>query len=135
MRWTKWEIEYLEKHSTDGAEKIARKLGRSVRSVQVQACRYGISLQKRYFCPNCGSYSFTPLLAKTGWCRCCSLRNSRDSAAIINRKVHKDLEEERRREQEAERQRQSIYSDTEKTRRKLRRFRELRKQNENKRGA
>lgn len=130
MRWTKWEIEYLEKHSFDGAEKIARKLGRSVKSVRIQASKYGVSLKQRFYCPNCGSYSFTPLSVKTGWCKCCSLRHSRDTAALINRKAHQELDEERRREQEAERQRQALYSDTEKTRRRIRRLREFRDKKE-----
>ena len=60
MKWTTREIKYLEEHANDGAEEIAEALGRTIISVQVQACRYGISLAPRCRCPKCGAVTRKP---------------------------------------------------------------------------
>lgn len=114
----------MEVHRADGAEKIARKLGRSVHSVETQASKYGISLRKRYHCPKCGFHSFVPLSASTGWCRSCTLRASREKAESVNRELRKELAEEQRRIEEAEQKRQKIYADSDRKRKKLWRYRE-----------
>lgn len=134
-RWKQHEVAYLFDHATDGAEAIAEALGRTVRSVEVQASRYGVSLRPRWLCPRCGRSVFTPLSMRTGWCKACSINESKDSAAIANRKARFELREERSRIRKAEQERQALYSDTNKRRTKLRRFREVREVNEKQEGA
>jgi len=121
-RWTTREVSYLAAHATEGAEAIAAHLGRSVKSVKCCAARYGISLQVRYFCPRCSRYVLAPLSPKSGWCRTCSIRESHDNAAQKNNEVRKELEAEQRRIADAERERQAIYSDTDRVKGKLKRL-------------
>lgn len=141
-RWKRWEIDYLHSHANDGADAIAKKLGRSKRAVEVQASNYRISLRKSWHCPRCSREVFKPLSTRTGWCASCTLNESRDSAAIRNREVR---EEARRQEEEIERlrhERQALYTDTYKTKKKaakksgeLRRLRESPEVNEKSKGA
>lgn len=127
-RWKTFEYEYLAGHAEDGAEAIARRIGRSRSAVSNMASRLGISLRKYWKCPNCGCEVPTPLSPRTGWCRACSLRDSRDRAAIHNREARLRLQAEERKVKQLERERQNLYSDTNK---KLSRFRELRETEEN----
>ncbi len=124
LRWRPWEIEYLHAHAHEGAKRISDRLNRSPHSVEVQASRYGLTLRKRWFCPQCGKQVYSPLSPVTGWCRECSIRESKDKAAIKNREVNKELREEERRIQEAKRARQAIYADTARKKEKLRKLRE-----------
>lgn len=71
-RWTSSEISYLHDHASDGAEEIARHLGRSVQSVQWQASQYGVSLRRSWICPRCGLKTFKALSPRTGWCSACT---------------------------------------------------------------
>lgn len=125
-RWTTSEVNYLAAHATEGAEAIASRLGRSIKSVKSMASNYGISLQVRYYCPRCCRYVLTPLSPHSGWCRTCSIEESHDNAAQKNCDVRRELEAERIRIREAERRRQKVYSDTDKRKNELKR---LRKQN------
>ena len=111
-KWTTKEIRYLEDHAMEGARSIGEALGRSEKSVICCASRYGISLKQRWFCPRCARYSFTPLSAHYGWCRTCCVEESHDKAALRNRELRKELEDEKRRLLEATRRRQAIYSDS-----------------------
>lgn len=104
--WTSKEIAYLEEHACDGAEAIAEELGRSVSSVEVQASRYGLSLRRRWMCPKCGAQTFSPLSKRTGWCRNCTKEKRAEELAEQVR----DMEEEVRREDKANRERQRLYS-------------------------
>ena len=45
MTWTSSEVRYLEEHAGDGAVAIAEALGKTVRAVEVQASKYGLSLR------------------------------------------------------------------------------------------
>ena len=81
MNWTTDEIRYLEEHQGEGAMAIAEALGRTVISVQVQACRYGISLVPRWRCPKCGAVTRKPLSSITGWCANCTKEARRDRIA------------------------------------------------------
>lgn len=134
-RWKPWELEYLKNHATDGAEAIAAKLGRTKRAVEVMASKERISLFKAWHCPRCGRMTYYPLTEWTGWCRCCSIQESRDKAAISNRRVRFEIEQEKKSIKEAERERQALYSDTNKKKRKLRRLRESREGKEKSKGA
>lgn len=133
-RWRDHEEAYLRDHAGDGAQAIADALGRTVPSVQVHASRMGVSLYRRWHCPKCGHYTYTPLSKWSGWCRKCSIDESADTAALKNKQIRIEVAEERRRIKEAEQRRQAIYSDTDRQKRELRRLREMRKRNENTRG-
>ncbi len=104
--WTTGEIRYLEEHAGDGAEAVAEALGRTVKSVQVQAQRYGLSLRKAWLCPKCGSKTHKPLSAKTGWCVSCTREARNESLA---REVD-ELRKEAMREKKVNRERQRLYS-------------------------
>lgn len=115
MRWTTREIRYLEDHAEDGAKAIAEALGRSVRSVESQARRFGLSLRRAWRCPKCGMSVHTPLSPKTGWCVACTreLRNERIAEEV------RELQEEVRREEMVNRERQRLYSAKHRARKKL----------------
>lgn len=106
MTWTSSEVRYLEEHAGDGAEAIAKALGKSVKAVKNQAMRYGLSLRKRWLCPKCGRETFKPLSNRTGWCVSCT-REQR--ASEIAEQV-RAMEEEVRREDKANKERQRLYS-------------------------
>lgn len=106
MTWTSSEVRYLEEHAGDGAEAIAKALGKSVKAVKNQAMRYGLSLRKRCLCPKCGRETFKPLSNRTGWCVSCT-REQR--ASEIAEQV-RAMEEEVRREDKANKERQRLYS-------------------------
>lgn len=125
MRWKAWEIDYLYEHAGDGAEAIANYLNRSKRAVECQATRYGISLRKSWLCPRCGQTTYFPLTSWSGWCRKCSVAESKDKAAIKNRQIERELQDERRKIRDAERERQALYEDTRRKKKKLRNFREV----------
>ena len=133
-RWRELEESYLREHAGDGAQAIADALGRTVSSVKTHASRMGISLYKRWYCPNCGRYTYRPLSKWSGWCRRCSVEASADTAAMKNRRIRKEVEEEREAIRKAERRRQMIYSDTDRQKRELRRLREARNRNATLRG-
>lgn len=106
MTWTSSEVRYLEDHAGEGAEAIAKALGKTVYAVESQAKRYGLSLRKRWLCPKCGQLTFKPLSNRTGWCVSCT-REQR--AAVIAEQV-RALEEEVRREDRVNKERQRLYS-------------------------
>lgn len=119
MRWTSREIRYLEEHANDGAEEIARNLGRSRHSVEVQASRFGISIRKQWLCPKCGHTVFRPLSSVTGWCASCTKALRRKTLADEVRR----LEEEVRRERDEDRARQALYSRKHRAKEKLKKTR------------
>ena len=129
-RWSQREEDYLSNHAGDGAATIAEALGRTVWSVRCKASEMGVSLVVRYHCPRCGRYTYRPLTKWTGWCRSCSIEESTDTAAMKNREIRREIAEEEVRIREAERRRQAIYSDTEREKKKLRKFREVRQPND-----
>lgn len=129
-RWTRREEAYLSDHAGDGSRAVAEALGRSTASVKVHASRLGISLRLSTICPRCGHVTHSPLVKWSGWCRKCSVDESADRAALKNRRVRAEIEEERRRILDAERRRQAIYSDTDRKKNELRRLREMRNRNE-----
>lgn len=133
-RWRPHEEAYLQEHAGDGAQAIAESLGRTVKSVQVHASRMGVSLYRRWHCPNCGRYTYKPLSRWSGWCRRCSIEASADTAAMKNKRIRQEVAEEKEAIRKEERRRQMIYSDTDRQKRELRRLRETRKRNENKGG-
>lgn len=106
MRWTSREIAFLEEHAHEGAEAIARSLGRSVTSVQRQASNYGISLKRRWHCPSCGRWIAKPPSRRTGWCSACTKARQREKLEEEAR----ELERQVMREKEENRKRQAIYS-------------------------
>lgn len=106
MEWTTEEIACLEEHACEGADAVARALGRSVSSVKAQASRFGISLARRWTCPKCGSTTRRPLSASTGWCAACMREAARDRVAD---EVH-EMEREAMREEAARRETQALYS-------------------------
>ena len=122
MNWTTAEIRYLEEHANEGAEAIASHLGRSRRSVETQAQRYGISLRKLWMCPKCGRRSSRPLSSRTGWCPVCTKAQRRERMAEEVR----ELEEEARREEEEDRARQCLYSRKNRARKKIEKVRKRR---------
>ncbi len=105
-RWTSREIAYLEEHAHEGADAIADALSRSVTSVQWQASSYGISLKRRWRCPNCGSWSTKPPNGKTGWCSICTKARRRERLEEEAREIERQV----MREKEENRKRQAIYS-------------------------
>lgn len=123
-RWKPDEVRYLSEHASDGAVSIAEKLGRSVISVQVKASRMGLSLCRRWLCPRCGRYTYSPLVNRSGWCIKCSIDESADTAAMKNKRIRMEIAEERRRIEEAKKRRQAIYTDSYKRKQELRRLRE-----------
>lgn len=127
--WTEHEEAYLYEHAGDGAKPVADALGRTVSSVRTHASRMGVSLHRRWHCPNCGRTTYKPLSAWSGWCRRCSVEASADAAAIKNRRIRLEVAEEEARIRDEERRRQMIYSDTDRQRKKLRRLREGRNEN------
>lgn len=133
-RWKAHEETYLQEHAGDGAQAIAEALGRSVGSVQVHASRMGVSLFKRWHCPNCGKYTYKPLTKWSGWCRKCSIEASADTAAMKNRRIRQEIDEEMAAIRKEERRRQMLYSDTDRQKKELRKLHELRKRNENTEG-
>ena len=133
-RWKAHEETYLQEHAGDGAQAIAEALGRSVGSVQVHASRMGVSLFKRWHCPNCGKHNFKPLTKWSGWCRKCSIEASADTAAMKNRRIRQEIDEEMAAIRKEERRRQMLYSDTDRQKKELRRLRGARKRNENPKG-
>lgn len=130
-RWKDWELEYLNAHAGDGAQAIANRLGRTKRAVEVMASKERISLCKSWICPRCGRKVYTPLTNWSGWCRRCSIQETRDRAAEANRRVRAEIKEERRLEKIAAKERQAIYQDTSRKRLELRRLRESRERKEN----
>jgi len=93
--WNSREIGYVSAHAGDGAAELARELGRSKRSVQELAWRFGISLRRTLpLCPSCGRYPVHPD-NRFGWCRPCTLRHH---AAAHRRKLAELEAAERRRE-------------------------------------
>lgn len=133
-RWRQWEVTYLHDHAGYGAQSIADRLGRTVQAVERQASRYGVSLRRRWYCPKCSREVYSPLSEWSGWCRRCSIAESKDRASVNNRRVRAELQEERRKVRQAERERQALYSDTHKKRKELRRLRESRQVDVNKEG-
>ena len=133
-RWRKAEETYLTEHAGDGAEAIAAVLRRSVYSVQCKASEMGVSLVVRYRCHRCGRDTYKPLSKSTGWCRKCSIDYSADTAALKNRRIRKEIAEEKERIKEAERRRQAIYTDTDRKKKELRRLREERQANDKTKG-
>ena len=113
----------MEVHAHNGAKAIAIALGRSVRSVECQASKFGISLKRRWYCPRCNCFTFTPLSIRTGWCRVCTVEHSKERTAIRNREARQQLEKERRRLESLEKERQALYSDTERRRKEINRLR------------
>lgn len=118
MKWTTREIAYLEEHASDGATSIAAALGRSVKSVEVQASRYGLSLRKSWLCPKCGLRVFSPLSTTTGWCSTCTkaAQNMRMAEQV------RDLQEEARREKQVNKERQKLYSAKYRAKKKIQSF-------------
>lgn len=133
-RWKQHEEAYLQERAGDGAQAIAEALGRTVASVQTKASRMGVSLYRRYHCPRCGRYTYTPLTKWSGWCRKCSIDASADTAALKNRQIRREVAEERRRIRESEQRRQALYSDTDRQKRELRKMRGERKRNAKSKG-
>lgn len=133
-RWRVHEEAYLRDHAGEGAQAIADALGRTVQSVKTHASRMGVSLYRRWHCPRCGRWTYTPLSKWSGWCRKCSIDESADTAAMKNRQIRREVAEERRLIEEAERRRQAIYSDTDRQKNELRRLREERNRNATKEG-
>lgn len=117
-RWSKDEVEYLHNHASDGADEIAKALGRSKSSVKHQAHHYGISLRRLYVCPNCQQVTTKWLSPVTGWCPACSIDVSRAKAEAKNRKLEAEIKAEEERIKRARRKRQMVYSDN--TRKKWR---------------
>lgn len=106
MRWSASEVRYMEEHAEEGADAIARALGRSPSSVRTQASRLGISVRRFWKCPRCGMRSSKPPAGKTGWCRACTMEARRK---VIAEQI-RDMEAEARREEDARRERQRLYS-------------------------
>lgn len=117
MRWTTSKIRYLEEHAGDGAKAIADALHCSVRAVEVQASRYGISLRRVWQCPNCGMRVRKPLSSRTGWCSACTKSKRRERIAEEVR----EIEEEVRRNEMEDKARQRLYSRKDRAKKKLKR--------------
>lgn len=121
-RWKRAEVEFMFCHAADGAEYIAERLGRSVHSVECRASRYGLSLRKRWFCPNCGQPSYSPP-SRQGWCQTCAVDLSREKAAEKNHAIRAEIAAEKARIRAAKRERQRIYSMNDRRKNELRRLR------------
>lgn len=120
--WTTSEISYLHDHGSDGAESIARELGRSVHAVKAQAKRYGVSLRKSWFCPKCGKEVYKPLSSRTGWCALCSTIKSKEKAEAKRDQLMREIQIEEQKVREVEKERQRVYNDNAKKAKKLRRL-------------
>ena len=88
------------------ADAVAEALGLTREAVRQQAKKYGISLRKRWTCPNCGSTVFKPLSTRTGWCEACTreLRYEEISEQV------RQMQDAIRRNEDVERKRQAVYS-------------------------
>lgn len=106
MRWTSRDVRYMEEHAHEGAKAVAEALGMSVRSVQSQALRYGVSLRRSWLCPKCGMRSSRPLSGRTGWCSACTKESRR---AELEERV-REIEEEAMRNEREDRARQRLYA-------------------------
>lgn len=104
--WSMGEVRYLEQHQREGAEAIARALGRSIPSVKWQAHSYGISLRVRWMCPLCGHEVFKPLNDRTGWCATCTKAARRE---VLEEQL-RTMADEKEREKAEDRARQALYS-------------------------
>lgn len=75
FRWTDADCRYLITHKSDGAELVAKALGRSVSAVKMKASRLGVSLrpQPGELCPSCGCYRIRAgtSAAQHGLCPAC----------------------------------------------------------------
>lgn len=109
----------MKKHASEGAEEIAKALGRTKSAVKAVAHREGISLVEFWVCPRCSRKTFHPLRVRTGWCRRCSLQESKDSAAIANRRARLEAMCEDQEIDYLEHERQALYTDTSKVRKKV----------------
>ncbi len=105
-KWTTRELRYLEGHAGEGADAVAKALGRSRQSVQWQAHECGVSLRKRSQCPNCGRWTFKPLNRVSGWCIECTKEQRMSSLA----EQASAMREEAVRKQRNDRERQRYYS-------------------------
>ncbi len=124
-RWKPWELELLCRRADEGAEAVAEATGRTVKAVQHMASRMAISLRRTYRCPNCGQEVYSPLSRRTGWCRACSVAQSRDTAAVRNREVRMRLMAEKSRVHTIEKERGKLYVDTHRKMCELRELREV----------
>lgn len=106
MRWTTEEIRYLEEHAHEGTVAVGKALGRSPGSVQIQASRYGVSMQRRWQCPRCGAVVGSPLSTRTGWCKACTKAERSDRIEEEVRELRDEVERNRR----EDRRRQALYS-------------------------
>lgn len=113
--WTSKEIGYLESHAGEGAAKIAAALGRSQRSVQMQAHRLGISLRRRWRCPHCGKTAYSPPNRRTGWCAACT--KEAHMGDLIEQAA--EMREEAMRNTKADKERQRLYSSKSREKRKI----------------
>ena len=105
-QWSTRELKYLEEHAGEGAASIAKALCRSVRSVEQQAHRCGLSLRKRQQCPRCGRWTFKPLNRVNGWCIECT-----KELHMSDLKEQADaMRDEASRRERNDRQRQRYYS-------------------------
>ena len=105
-QWSIRELRYLEEHAGEGAAAIAKALGRSRNSVEVQAHRCGLSLRRRTQCPRCGRWTFRPLNRANGWCvECTKELHMKDLAEQASA-----MREEAAREKRNDRERQRHYS-------------------------
>ena len=104
--WTTLELRYLEEHSDEGADEVARRLGRSVPAIRAKAREYGISMTRRWYCPRCGRWTYKVLSPRTGWCAACTKERRRwEIEAEI-----REMKEEQQRIDEENRRLQALYS-------------------------
>ncbi len=101
--WSREEEELLEKYAHLGAAECAVMVGRSASAIRTKAARMGISLRKRYLCPNCGTWVFKPLHYRTGWCLSCTKRDR-------NRRLQNEMYAEEVRLLQDDRALQATYS-------------------------
>lgn len=94
--WSTREVEYMVEHAREGAEAVAKRLGRSVHAVECQATRYGVSLERRYLCPQCGRESRLALHRVTGLCQLCTAEAYREDSERRARTIREELEAERK---------------------------------------
>ena len=90
-RWTDAEKRYLVAHREDGAHLIAICLHRTPRSVQCQANRMGISLERHVgeVCPVCGEFHLRDNRAgRHGMCQTCW--NKQKAAALAEKRMEDD---------------------------------------------
>lgn len=121
----------MESHANEGAQAVADALGRSVRSVECRASRYGISLRKRWICPKCGLPTYSPLSPRYGWCETCCIERTKAGRLQKNQAMRAEVKAEKARLTEAKRARQAVYADTNRRKNELHRIRELREEIEN----